>query len=399
MREKGMFGLPQSSEVDTRQFARLLDYSTQSASYKPLWLGGILEEAIKGNRVISFKAIACHMISKVWYPITFCKLSFGMQDSLPKIVQAISEKYPIKPDEKISVVYDTIYRIEEKEILKQISILYNMVPYRLLSPFYEIPSKGNFNKRMREATEADEKAFYRFNEEDKSISLGEEWYKYLNENQVIIKAWIEYSLVYYLQKKNPNVPAIPLKITPPDKRELGEPTKVWKYFAEARGLRDIYINRAFSDTNINEFGALSIDHFIPWSFVLHDEIWNLIPSFKNVNSSKSNALPNLQIYMKSFCNMQYALFDFMRNNDYEGKPKQLMTKLLEDYIHIIPSGQGEVGMWQNLGEDCFKKWLESTITPLYQIAYNQGYGIWECKDRVRYDEILRETQIEGYVAE
>ena len=47
--------LPQSLEVDTRLFVKLMDYNTQSASYKPLWLAGILEEVIKENRKISFK--------------------------------------------------------------------------------------------------------------------------------------------------------------------------------------------------------------------------------------------------------------------------------------------------------------------------------------------------------
>ena len=45
--------LPQSLEVDTRTFVKLMDYNTQSASYKPLWLASILEEVIKGNRKIN----------------------------------------------------------------------------------------------------------------------------------------------------------------------------------------------------------------------------------------------------------------------------------------------------------------------------------------------------------
>lgn len=396
-----MFSLPQSREVDTRLFANMLDYSTQSASYKPLWLGGILAEAIKGKREITFKEIACHMISKAWYPITHCKLSFGTQDSLPKIVSSIREKYDIKPDEKIDTIYKAIYNIQDKEIIKQINVLYNMVPYRLLSPFYKISSKENFNKRMKELTSEDGNAFYTFGEKqgEKSICLGEAWHRYLNDNQVIINAWIEYSLIYFLQKKNPNVPAIPLKITPPDKRDLGEATKLWKYFGAKRGLNDIYINRPFTEKNITAYGGLSIDHFIPWSFVLHDEIWNLAPSFKNINSSKSNALPNLDVYMKDFCNLQYQLFDFIRSEEHEGKQKNMMNKLLEDYVHIMPSNWDSTRAWYQVSPDKFMDCLSNTIMPLYQIAYNQGYDIWECKDRIVYDDIIHTQKTEGYVAE
>lgn len=376
-----MFQLPNSQEIDTRLFANMLDYSTQSASYKPLWLWGILEEAIKGKKEISFKEIACHMISKVWYAISYCKLSFGSQDSLPKIVESIREKYRIKPDEKINVIYRTIYNIEDKEIIKQINALYNMVPYRLLSPFYKIGSKDNFNRKIKDITSQDEKAFYRFVENEKIIILGDAWHKYLNDNQIIIRAWIEYSLVYYLQKKNPNVPGIPLKITPPDKRDLIDVTKLWKYFGTKNGFKDIYVNKMFTEQNIIDHGGLSIDHFIPWSFVLHDEAWNLIPSFKNINSSKNNDLPSLKIYLRDFCEIQYEIFDFMRSDIHEDKQKKLMDSLLEDYVHIMPADWDSQKAWYQLSEDKFKDCLTNTITSLYQTAYNQGYGIWEYKNR------------------
>ncbi|MDU1032741.1 HNH endonuclease domain-containing protein [Clostridium sp.] len=27
-----------------------------------------------------------------------------------------------------------------------------------------------------------------------------------------------------------------------------------------------------------------MDHFIPWSFAFHDQMWNLVPTFNNINS-------------------------------------------------------------------------------------------------------------------
>ncbi|MDY5576621.1 MAG: HNH endonuclease domain-containing protein [Lachnospiraceae bacterium] len=35
---------------------------------------------------------------------------------------------------------------------------------------------------------------------------------------------------------------------------------------------------------------ISIDHFVPWSYVAHDEMWNLNPTTKSINSSKRNNL-------------------------------------------------------------------------------------------------------------
>lgn len=379
-----MFELPSSSKLNIRSFSQMLEYSTQSASYKPLWLRGILEEVKKGNQEISFKAIGCHMVSRAWYPILHCKLSFGVQDSLPKLVQRLSEMTSIKPDEGVEVIQKKLLEMDDK--LLDIKILFDQVPYRILSAFYKVDSKG-FNKNMREATSNDEMAFYQFIEDGKKIRINDLWFEYLYENQVIIQAWIENSFIYYLQKKNPNVPAIPFKLNPPEKRNLGDATKLWNYYAVSHPLTDIYINKELDIHNIGEHGSLSIDHFIPWSFVLHDEMWNLLPSFKNVNSSKNNSLPDLNVYFKDFCNLQYDLFDFMRTGVHEGKQQGLVRKLLEDYLSIIPTEHGvQKGIYE-ISPDRFKDYLYKTITPLYQIAYNQGYNIWIYKNReVNYNQ-------------
>ena len=396
-----MFTLPQGKSIDVRLFSNMLDYSTQSASYKPLWLMGILEEVKKGNQKIDFKTIGCHMVSKVWYPILHCKLSFGYQDSLPKIVTNLNNKLAIKPDEKVNNIFSMLMEMEEKELLKEIKVLFDMVPYRLLSPFYKIEDK-NFNRGIREETARDKEAFYKFIEEGRTILIGKEWFDYMSTNQVIIEAWIEYSMIYYLQKKNPNVPAIPLKIKPPDKRDLNDATKLWKYYGAHKPLRDIYINKAFSDEAMEQYGSFSLDHFLPWSFVLHDEVWNLLPSFKNINSSKSNDLPSLEVYLKDYCNLQYDLFTFMRDYHHEGKQAINIRKIMEDYLHIMPVGKGDESQleqveeqkraWYQIGEDRFKDCLKGTIEPLYQIAYNQGYGIWICKDKVMYESTVREAE-------
>lgn len=391
-----MFTLPQGKSIDVRLFSNMLDYSTQSASYKPLWLMGILEEVKKGNQKIDFKTIGCHMVSKVWYPILHCKLGFGYQDSLPRIVTNLNNKLAIKPDKKVNHIFNMLMEMEEKELFKEIKVLFDMVPYRLLSPFYKIEDK-NFNRGIREETARDNGAFYKFIEEGRTILIGEEWFDYMSANQVIIEAWIEHSMIYYLQKKNPNVPAIPLKIKPPDKRDLNDATKLWKYYGAYNPLRDIYINKDFSDQTMEQYGSLSLDHFLPWSFVLHDEVWNLLPSFKNINSSKSNDLPSLEVYLKDYCNLQYDLFKFIRDYPHQGKSIKEMKKLMEDYLHIMPAGntfgnkskeiEEQKRAWYQIGEDKFKDCLRGTVEPLYQIAYNQGYEIWICKEKVIYEEL------------
>ncbi|WP_069998562.1 HNH endonuclease domain-containing protein [Cellulosilyticum sp. I15G10I2] len=373
-----MIDLPKNSEVDIRIFGTLLEYKILSASYKPFWLSGIIKEVINGKREIGFKEIVCHMISSAWYPIVQYKLSFGQSDKLGDIVEYIRDQHEIPADEKEHVLFKTLYELQDKEVIKYIEGLYKLVPYRMLSPFYGELLRGTpekeKNRKITEYALKDENAFYKIYPKQKMIVIGENWYKYLVENQNIIYGWINYKLIYFLQKKNPNVPAIPLKVKPPYKRDLSKAEKMWRSFNRFVLLKDIYINKRFDEYNLERYGQLSIDHFIPWSFVLHDEMWNLIPSFKNINSSKSNRLPDMDTYFNDFCQIQYGAFNFMRSHTQ-------MKPLLEDYLHInIPLKFAHKKGLQNVDEEEFKKALTNTILPLYQIAYNQGYGIWKYKE-------------------
>jgi hypothetical protein len=45
---------------------------------------------------------------------------------------------------------------------------------------------------------------------------------------------------------------------------------------------------------------LAIDHMIPWSLWRNNSLWNLLPSTKSVNSSKSNQLPDLHLIKERF---------------------------------------------------------------------------------------------------
>lgn len=117
---------------------------------------------------------------------------------------------------------------------------------------------------------------------------------------------------------------------------------------------------------------MSIDHFIPWSFVLHDELWNLVPTFRNINSSKSNLLPDSDLYLNKFCETHYYAFNKIRN-------EEKMRNYLEDYLNInIPLILNPLDKKYNyINKEVFCNKLKDTISPLYQIAYNQGYSTWK----------------------
>ena len=82
-------------------------------------------------------------------------------------------------------------------------------------------------------------------------------------------------------------------------------------------------DKEFIDDNYKLYGVLSLDHFIPWSFVLHDQMWNLVLTFKNINSKKSDNLLDYDTYIDKFRNIQYEAFEFVVNEKRKIKLKNI----------------------------------------------------------------------------
>ncbi|HDK7174311.1 TPA: HNH endonuclease [Clostridium botulinum] len=365
--------VPKSNKVDSRTFSRLLDDDKVVASYKMYWLFGIIEEVTLGNTEIEFNRIVARMIVAAWYPIMQYKLSFGVFDNLQKPINYVALKYGFASNCDESELLKFLCESGDKELKKMMGDLTCMIPYRLLSPFFTDKLKGknksSKNKIIQELSVENDTCFYKIIKEGKNrIIINEYWAQYLNENYRVIKSWIYYKLVCFLQKRNPNIPAIAFKLEAPKNRELSSATKIWKKNIVSKGPKDIYTGKDFTKENYEIYGGLSIDHFIPWSFVLHDEMWNLVPTFKNINSSKSYKLLNYNRYIDDFCDMQYMAVTYILE-----KRKQ---KDLESYIDALKIENFQEYLRYKPKEEFIKK-LKQCISPLYQIAENQGFEVMD----------------------
>lgn len=99
-----------------------------------------------------------------------------------------------------------------------------------------------------------------------SIIVNDDWANYIIKNQEIIRGWLEYNMILYIQKRNPSVPGIADKLYPPQERKLEKVKKYWKLIIGLEPVREIYGNEILTEKDI------SIDHFVPWSYVAHDEM-------------------------------------------------------------------------------------------------------------------------------
>ena len=360
---------------------QMLDRANMVTSYKIYWFIGIYEEiTLNSSKVISFDTIVSRMITNSWYTLIKYKLNFGFQDQLGKIVHYLNFKYNFGAE----INKDKLYiQLTESEIIKKDKEFqtlkrnfYNMVPYRLLSPFFRKQTMSlkdqAKNRLIAELSKNDSKCFYAVDEQNKSIIINDNWIEYIKENQAVIDGWIKHKLILYLQAKNPSVPNIPLKIEPPYTRNLSKATNYWKTVIELNKIKDIYTGLTFTEENHRANGALSIDHFIPWSFVLHDEVWNLIPTFKNINSSKNDKLPKIERYINTYCELHFTAINTFKKTTSN-------PKIFEEYISILNNKNIENLMHKSreLEKEKFIESLKSAVSPIYHIALNQGFEIWD----------------------
>lgn len=156
------------------------------------------------------------------------------------------------------------------------------------------------------------------------IEVDEVWAEYLLKHKEILKSWTQLKLIQYLQNKNPSVPGIADKIEAPISRDIERVRKYWKLIIQIdSSLRDIYGDILLKDEKI------SVDHFVPWQYVAHDELWNLHPTTKSINSSKSNSLPLWELYFNSLGEIEYRAYELKNQNETLAREFQKIRKAVQ----------------------------------------------------------------------
>lgn len=193
------------------------------------------------------------------------------------------------------------------------------------------------------------------------------WKQYIQDNSVALLGWIQYEKSKWLQINNPEVPGIVYKLFPTDAntRKLKYVRELWEIVLERETVLDIYTNKPLDKSNYD------IDHFIPWSFVMNDELWNLLPMEPSLNSSKNNRLPPWEFF-KRFAQNQYEMYCLMWNDEFV---RERFEKCYRDNIHSIWA-ETELFKPEN-SEEQFVNILRKNMQPVYDSAKRQGYEVWK----------------------
>ncbi|MCR5727128.1 MAG: HNH endonuclease [Lachnospiraceae bacterium] len=354
-----------------------------SYCYKFYWLEALVQLISRDIMETTFDEVINEMICDAWYSVREFHIHLSgipadgqVHDGLERAVLKLSELSRLPANASRVEVINAIkkYDAELKTAKEQLT---NMVPYRSLAGFFkESPTEADWGS-IRRITAYIE----RINREEvilpytlgtssklrKEVYFNPIWMRMIQDNMVSILGWIRFEKVKWLQNNNPEVPGLVYKLLPMDEkmRKLGNVRKLWEGILDITEVRDVFTGEPVVQK------AYDVDHFIPWSFVMNDELWNLMPMDSSLNSAKSNRLPKWDPFFERFAANQYLLYGFI--NEKPGVRK-LFEACYRDNLQSIWAGQE---LYRN-GNTCeeFYSILQKNMRPVYDSARRQGYEEW-----------------------
>ena len=370
------------NNLDIRSFMLML--KDPSYCYKFYWLEAIVNLISEGVMETTFNDIIDEMICNAWYSVREFHIHLSglgpngeVRDGLERAVMKLTE---------LSVLSSSASKVEIKNAIRRYNMqlkqakeqLTNMVPYRAMAGFFASAGLDSVPwdsvVRMKETISS-------FSYEvtalpytlggssklGKEVRFHPDWVRMIQDYTVSILGWIQYEKVKWLQNNNPEVPGLVYKLLPMDEkmRKLGKVRNLWEGILEICPVSDVFTGKPVTA------GQYDIDHFIPWSFVMNDELWNLMPMDSSLNSAKSNRLPQWDPFFRRFMDNQYILYQLIHE-----KPgiHKLFEACWRDNLHSIWAGQ-ELYRPGNTKEE-FSGILNKNMRPVYDSARRQGYEIW-----------------------
>ena len=372
------------NQLDIEGFSHMM--KDPSYCYKFYWLEAIVQLITEGITETTFDTVIDEMICNAWYSVREFHIHLsGMQldgqvrDGLERAILRLSELSNL-PANASKVEIKNAIKKNNAQLKAPKEQLTNMVPYRALAGFFDKAEETADWGSVRRMTAYIERINrdivllpYTLGDSSKlkkEIHFQSDWVEMIQDNAVSILGWIQYEKVKWLQNNNPEVPGLIYKLAPLDEkmRKLGHVRKLWDGILDLRSINDVFTDKRIVHAQYD------VDHFIPWSFVMNDELWNLMPMDSSLNSSKSNRLPSWDDFFLRFAKNQYIMYELIHEK--EGI-RRLYDSCYKDNLHSIWANQ-ELYRKGNTDVE-FYNILEKNMRPVYDSAKRQGYDVWDWK--------------------
>lgn len=309
------------------------------------------------------------MIVAAFQTVTFFKLTLGPSDQLERVCRDLELRCGLCPRSGREDILAAIY--SSPEILKKAKKIRIYVPALFLFPWLQEELRGIAAGTARAKRAAELSILFRGKDQappywlegrgdSQVVCFASEWTRYLCSNLNVLESFVKHELCRFLHARNPGVPAITEKLELPRVRKLGRARSHWRKVLEARDgspgftmFKDIYSQEVL-------VGAFSIDHFLPWSFVAHDQIWNLSPVQARTNSAKGDSFPDIEKYLPALAKLHW--FVIRHFSIQHAEQNEYSTAFRAEFTTLQRQGAGAL----------LQRYRE-LMTPQIQIAKNYGF--------------------------
>ena len=317
---------------------RLFENTTQS--YKFLW-GMALLEIVNNNRTDHFDSLKIRIKDITAYSCIYAlRLKHIFKIRLSARYDSLFEKLTLGEEALEALKNESINlkKYFENNVLKSnpdiIKKFTKDVPYQFVKPcIAQNELSGKFHQKQKQIkTKLDinnppyDNSFpYKINYQDHTVNINPCWRAFFQDYHYTLKMYFTQAFGQYLNRYNIDIPNLFYKVDPAApawQRELTSQRELWQKFITEERVEDI-----FDDKRVTEIGYYALDHFIPWNFVAHNQLWNLTPIEKNLNSIKSDQIliPS-SIYYKKLAEQQFTLFSWLKKTNRQ--------KWLKDYVNV-----------------------------------------------------------------
>jgi hypothetical protein len=353
-----------------------LVFQNVDTTYKFFWFLSVLHKAnvapIRTDLPLEIKELAREMIAQAWPCRRLFKLWFGHQDRLQSLIDLLAEISGLPENARLDEVREAALELSEAEL----SILQDFVPYRFLTPWLRSTLVGvNDHARNQliqllaaRSSNSPRPTPYSFDTvigRPKKIIVGSKWLTFLQSNYLPLRAFAQLSVARYFETRNPGIPGIINKLDRPGIRKLEKARVFWDTILSGQPLNCIYSGQPIQP-------GYELDHFLPWSFVTHDLIWNLTPTLGAVNLAKSDALPNLGRYLSALVDQHYVAMPVLKNAlvNVRGARLRVLEAIMLEYANFFKVPLTELFL---LSRDQFENELSTELHAQADIAHRLNF--------------------------
>ena len=263
-----------------RMFLSIIADSPKSNTYKFTLAKSLLDYCKettekKQKYEISYHYFASKFLKYYWYQEYKFKMKQDFRtNGKPNVIKVINNVFGNNPPADFELLKKKDVDDAERQILKNV---FGTIKGKksIVIPAFQNITTGNDSE--------DSRIFYDYDNPAKILYLRPEAFNFFRKNnrmlsQVVLAQWAK-----FLEKINHSLPRLVAKLENND--PIREP------LTEYRKIYSEYVDQCFYCKNKLKYDSTHVDHFIPWSYIYDDHLWNLVLSCQKCNCKKSNSLP------------------------------------------------------------------------------------------------------------